>query len=141
MSEEANRQALRKYYEAANAGDVGAMLENLVPDYRVIDRGQQVVSSAEEYKAGFQAYASSFPGARFEVKHLFVEGDWGAVRLHCVFPHQGQFQGVPPTGKLIEFTSNCLYEFENGKISVCYGGDDHISMFSQLGLIEFKQSA
>ena len=141
MSEEANREALRRYYEAANAGDVDAMLENLAPDYRVIDRGQQVISSAEEYKAGFQAYANSFPGARVEVKHLFVEGDWGAVRLNCAFPHRGPFQGVPPTGKIIEFTSNCLYEFENGKISVCYGGDDYVSMLSQLGLIEFKQSA
>jgi predicted ester cyclase len=49
--------------------------------------------------------------------------------------HQGDFQGIPPTGKPVTFTSIDVYHIAGGKIVEVWSQIDLLSLLQQLGVV------
>ena len=49
--------------------------------------------------------------------------------------HQGEFQGIPATGKPVTVTFSNIMRFEGGKIAELWGYLDAVGLMQQLGVI------
>ena len=66
---------------------------------------------------------------------MVVEGDKVATRWVSTGTHQGELQGIAPTGKNISITGISVARFANGKIAEEWANWDALGMMKQLGII------
>jgi predicted ester cyclase len=95
----------------------------------------QPISGIEPAKQLMVAYTSAFPDLQTTTEDLFAEGDRVAIRNIWRGTHQGVFQGIPPTGSHVTFTSIDIYRFVGGKIAEQWAAIDTLGLMQQLGAI------
>jgi predicted ester cyclase len=55
--------------------------------------------------------------------------------------HQGEFMGIPPTGRQVTFTGIHISRVAGGKIAEEWGQFDALGMMQQLGVIPAPEQA
>jgi predicted ester cyclase len=109
--------------EAINAGNMDVVDELFAPEM------------AGHAKRVFAAFRSAFPDWREEIVELIAEGNTVVGRFRCSGTHQGEFMGVPPTGRRMEVDEVYFLRVENGKFVDFWGLEDNLTRMRQLGLI------
>ena len=56
-----------------------------------------------------------------------------AARWRAHATHLGEYVGVPPTGKQVEFTGISMYRIEGGRIAESWTVKDELSLMCQIG--------
>ena len=133
MSEE-NKATVRGAYVAINSGNldglVDALAENLVE--------HDVVPGMPPTKAGvhqfFTDLRKSFPDLNITIDDIFSEGEKVTARVTMKGTHNGEFMGMPATGKSIEVPVADYFRFENGKVAEHWAVTDTGIMMQQLGV-------
>ena len=120
---EANKAIVRKLMETINEGNLDVVDTLFTPEL------------AEPMKRSFIAFRSAFPDWRMEIAEMVAEGNMVVGRLRCSGTHQGEFKGVPPTGKRMEVDEVYFLRVENGKFVDFWGLEDDLARMRQLGLI------
>jgi len=120
---EANKAIVRKLMEAINEGNLDVVDTLFTPEL------------AEPMKRSFIAFRSAFPDWRMEIAETVAEGNTVVGRLRCSGTNQGEFKGVPPTGKRMEVDEVYFLRVENGKFVDFWGLEDDLARMRQLGLI------
>ena len=120
---EANKAIVRKLMETINEGNLDVVDTLFTPEL------------AEPMKRSFIAFRSAFPDWRMEIAETVAEGNTVVGRLRCSGTHQGEFKGVPPTGKRMEVDEVYFLRVENGKFVDFWGLEDDLARMRQLGLI------
>jgi predicted ester cyclase len=69
------------------------------------------------------------------VDDLMVEGDKITIRWTAHGTHQGDYYGVPATGKKMKNTGISIDRIEDGKFVESWSSSDELGMFRQLGLV------
>ncbi len=69
------------------------------------------------------------------------DGDQVAERFSTSGTHRGEFQGVPPTGKRVEFTGTSIFTIRDGKIVEERTSTDLLALMSQLGVVPVPEEA
>ena len=90
-------------------------------------------------KQGFAAYLAGFPDVHMTMEDVFAAGDRVAVRFTCYGTHQGQFMGVPPSGKQVTMTAILIHRLANGKMVEDWEWSDQLGVLRQLGLVSLPQ--
>lgn len=62
------------------------------------------------------SFYTAFPDLHFEVEREFASGDQAAVSWRVTGTHRGDFGGIPPTGRRIDYHSSAIFEMRDGKI-------------------------
>jgi predicted ester cyclase len=122
VSEE-NKALVRRLMEAINKGNLDVVDELFTPDL------------ARSTKRSFTAFRSAFPDWRMEIAELVAEGDTVVGRFRCSGTNQGEFKGVPPTGKRMEVDEVYFLRVEDGKFVDFWELEDDLTRMRQLGLI------
>jgi steroid delta-isomerase-like uncharacterized protein len=78
---------------------------------------------------------TAFPDSRFTVEDIIATGDKVVGRITWSGTHQGDFLGIPPTGKAFKVSHIQIYRFAGGKIVEHWAVRDDLGMLRQLGLI------
>lgn len=126
---EDNKAMMRRMVEAINANDLDVMDELFVPKL------------ARPTKRSFTAFRAAFPDWRMEIAELVAEGNTVVGRFRCSGTNQGEFKGVPPTGKRMEVDEVYFLRVEDGKFVDFWGLEDDLARMQQLGIIpSAKQS-
>jgi len=120
---EANKAIVRKLMETINEGNLDVVDTLFTPEL------------AEPMKRSFIAFRSAFPDWRMEIAEMVAEGNMVVGRLRCSGTNQGEFKGVPPTGKRMEVDEVYFLRVENGKFVDFWGLEDDLARMRQLGLI------
>ena len=120
---EANKAIVRKLMEGINEGNLDVVDTLFTPEL------------AEPMKRSFIAFRSAFPDWRMEIAEMVAEGNTVVGRLRCSGTNQGEFKGVPPTGKRMEVDEVYFLRVENGKFVDFWGLEDDLARMRQLGLI------
>ncbi len=89
---------------------------------------QQIVRYVAEVRTGF-------PDFKLEIKQRVAEGNRIVTQWTCTGTHQGEFQGIPPTGKRISITGLALVRIEDGKVVDERVYFDRLTMLEQLGAV------
>lgn len=75
-----------------------------------------------------EMFYAAFPDLHFEVERAFACGNQGAVAWRVTGTHEGDFAGIPATGRRINYHSGGIVELRDGKIS-------HIRTYVNTGVI------
>jgi predicted ester cyclase len=97
MPVEDNKQAVQRFYQdVINGRNLDALDELLTPDGVDHTFGSQ---NPEQAKQFFGMVHQAFPDLHAEVHDVIADGDLVAARVIYTGTHQGEFLGIPATGK------------------------------------------
>ena len=88
------------------------------------------------HEKGFRAYFHTvLPDSHHTIEDLLAEGDKVVTRFRVTGTHQGEFLGVPATGKPISVTGMWIHRLENGRIveGRQWGEWDALGFLQQVG--------
>jgi predicted ester cyclase len=66
---------------------------------------------------------------------MIAEGDKVVVRSIMRGAHQGEFMGIPATGKSFTMSAIDIIRFANGQAVEHWGNTDDLGMMQQLGVV------
>ena len=136
MSTEENKAVVRRYVEALNKQDLAVALECCAPDYVWHGARRYGVSpDLAGVKQLLTAAMTAFPDAQHVVEDLIAEGDKVVARFTARATHQGEFMGIPPTGKEVTVRGIAICRFVGGKEVEHWGVGDMLGRLQQLGAI------
>jgi predicted ester cyclase len=80
-------------------------------------------------------FRRGFPDVRSTIEDLIVEGDMVAARWSSRATHLGEYAGVAPTGKEVEFMGISVYRIEGGRIAESWTEEDELGLMRQIGAV------
>ena len=118
--EERNKASIRHFVdEALNRGNYG-----------IVDQTRG--DFAEGGKARMRELIAAFPDLVTTISVIIAEGDWVAHRMVHRGTHTGEFRGIQPTGRTIEFSSIVMNRFVDGVVAENWGLHDYPTLLEQL---------
>ena len=135
MVGEENKAVVRLFSEEFwDKGNLAAADELLAADATIVLSGRGQVNLKD-----FKAFAASLRGAVPDwcamTDELVAEGARVAERWTGWGTHQGEFQGICPTGRRVTVPVVVFYRLASGKITEFRGLFDGLAMMRQLGVI------
>ena len=92
-------------------------------------------TGAELLKEVFARLQRAFPDLHVAVEDLIAEGDKVVARNTVTGTHQGEYMGLPPTGKSITYNEIFIVRLADGRVAETWGVVDVLSQMRQLGAI------
>ena len=133
MAAEDNKAALRRFYEEVlNGNDLGAVDQLLATDAVDHTLGSR---GLEAYKQFFRTVHQAFPDMHVEVHDMIAAEDLVAARVTYSGTHDGEFVGVPATGRRVEVSGVDFLRMRDGKQVEHWGGVDMLGLLQQLGVM------
>ena len=135
MSIEENKNIVRRYQEIYNSNHLDA-LDEVVSENLLTPRIMPgIPTGIAGAKAAHGIMLTGFPDYQTTIDDLFAEGDKVVARITMTGTHQGDFMGIPSTGKHVSFTGIYIARIANGKIVEHWGEEDGVSLLQQLGAL------
>ena len=94
-----------------------------------------VPAQAEAAKQEAADFRRGFPDVVSTVEDLIAEGDKVVARWRSRATHQGNYMGIAPTGKEVEFTGISFYRIEAGRIAESWNEEDELGLMRQIGAV------
>jgi predicted ester cyclase len=124
----------RGFEEGINQQNFALFEENLAPNYV-----NHNMPAPEPGPTGLimvvKGFFSAFPDFQVTVEDIVAEGDLVSTRGYFTGTHQGEFQGIPATGKAIKAGYIDIWRGENGKLVENWVQLDIMALLQQLGAI------
>jgi steroid delta-isomerase-like uncharacterized protein len=138
MDQQRNKGNLRRLYdEVMNQHRVDAADELITPDRPDHDPNlpPEFTEGREGFKRLFTMFIAAFPDLQFETELMVAEDDLVASYNEMRGTQQGEFMGIPPTGRgfKVKATDVCRFT-DDGLISEHWGVFDMGSLMQQLGV-------
>ena len=135
MSAEQNKAKLRLFWdEAINKGNLAVIDDFLAPTETAHWPHQPPVqNTAETLKRGIAQLRAAFPDIELVTEDLFAEGDRVVDLVTVRGTHQGEFVGIPPSGKPIEMQEIHIARIAGGKIVERWTQFDVFGLLQQIG--------
>ena len=121
MSAEATSTISNRVAQAISEGDLEALDELMAPEL------------ADEFKRDVAEIRRAFPDYAGTNVEQIAEGEEVANRFVFLGTHLGEFEGVNPTGKRVEFVGHSIDRVVEGKIVESWVEVDMLGVMRQLG--------
>ncbi len=140
MSEENKAIVRREVEELFGQGSLDVADEVYAPDYvgHTPDAPEDIrgVEAARQYAASFR---NAFPDLQATVEEQLAEGDKVATRFTGRGTHQGDLEGIAPTGNRMEITGIAISRIEGGKIAEDWTNYDGLGLMQQIGAVPTQE--
>jgi predicted ester cyclase len=93
----------------------------------------------EELIEHISFFDAAFPKYEIFADEMIAEGNKVVVRARMRGKHEGELNGIPPTGKEVDFPFAINYEIENDKIVHHWLFADQVALMEQLGVMGAMQ--
>ena len=138
MSDPNKATARRLLEEILSDGDLDRIGDVVAAGYREHDPANEVDTVGPDgMRDEFAMFRSAF-GFRFTVEDQIAEGDQVANRWSFRGRHEGEFDGIAPTGRPVEMDGQVIFRFVDGKIEEAWWNWDTLGL---LRLLEAGQPA
>jgi steroid delta-isomerase-like uncharacterized protein len=139
MSFDENKAVVQQFVEAFwNQGNMAAADELMTADATIFLPGRGQVNK-ETFKTFATTLRGAFPDWYSTMEVMIAEGDRVAEQWTGRGTHQGEFQGIPPTGRQVAVPGFVFYRITTGQIAEFRGLFDGLSMLHQLGAMPVSQ--
>ena len=93
------------------------------------------LNAVERARVAFGQLFAAFPDLRCTILDQIAEGD--KVVTHKLFQgtHQGEFMGLAPTGRPVQFAVIDILRLDNGKVVEHSAVQDRLALMQQLGFL------
>jgi predicted ester cyclase len=133
MSLKENKALVRRVYELSNKGEIVSTYDFYAPG--CIFHGPYGDTSVEQVKNFDAMLLVAFPDINYNIEDMVAEGDKVAYRVTIRGTHRGEFMGIAPTGKKVEFTSTDVVKIAGNKWVEWWANVDILRLMQQLGAI------
>ncbi len=133
MATQDNLAAQERLAKAIDAGDLDAVVELFHPDVVDHDPAPGQPPGPEGFRAFFAALRSAFPDLAIEGDHVVAADETVAVAYTISGTHQGDFLGLPPTGRTMRARGVQVARFDEATIVERWGSTDEFGILRQLG--------
>src|SRR5918912_4516588 len=123
MSAQENKILSNRVAQTISEGDLNALDELMAPEL------------AEEFKRDVAELRRAFPDYAGTNVEQIAEGEKVANRFVFLGTHLGEFEGVTPTGKRVEFVGHSIDRVFEGKIVESWVEIDMLGVMRQLGAV------
>lgn len=130
MQTEENKQLIRRWLAFADGGFRGAFDEFIAADY-IGHLGETQMNLAELERVE-RAFRSAFPDMQHFIDDILAEHDRVVLRVTSRGTHRGEFQGIAPTARRVEFTGIVIYRIAGDKIIESWGELDFLRLMRRL---------
>ena len=127
-----NVALVRSSLDAFNEGDIDACVALLSPDFVMNMAGLPQRQGPDVWRQGFQIIRRGFPDLHGHIDDVVAAGDQVALRLTFRGTHQGEFLGLPATGRTIEYVSHEFYRIADGRFAEEWICSDTATLQAQL---------
>jgi steroid delta-isomerase-like uncharacterized protein len=132
---ERNKELVRRYLDAFNDKDREALSDVVADD--VVEHGTHwEVEGFEEFMAYVEENVDTFADYTGSTEAMVAEDDTVAVRYSVSGTHEGEYLGIKPTGRDVEWTGIAMYRVDDGEIAEIWIESDELGLLEQLGLVE-----
>ena len=134
-----NKATFRRFHDAVNSGDaqlIAQTIDEVVePDVRIGTPLPIDATGAQALKQVWATLLRAYPDLHVAVEDLIAEADKLVSRNVVTGTHQGEYLGLPPTGRSVTYNEIFIFRFEDGRIAETWGVVDVLSQMRQLGAI------
>jgi predicted ester cyclase len=120
-----NKATFRRFHDAMNTGDVELIsktIDELVePDVLIRTPLPVEATGAQALKQVWAMLLRGLPDVHVTVEDLIAEGDKVVSRNSVTGTHQGEYMGLPPTGKSVTYNEIFTLRFVNGRVAETWG--------------------
>ncbi|MCW3092078.1 MAG: cyclase [Ferruginibacter sp.] len=106
-------------------------LSGVIKTRELVDR----YMTDEELKEHIAFFDTAFPRYELFADEMTAEGNRVVIRARFKGSHEGEFNGILPTHRTVEFPFVVSYEIENGKIVHHWLIADSMALMEQLGVM------
>ncbi len=131
-SEENKNTARRLFLEAINQGNLDVVDEVVAANY-VYHGASEKLTGSESLKQLIRTYRAAFPDLQMAIDHQVASADKVVTRFTARGTHEGQLDGLEPTGKQVTITGMSIIRFADGKGVEEWEIYDTLGMMRQLG--------
>ena len=127
---------IRRMYDLLSAGDIDGFGDLLADDFVEHEETPGLEPTKEGVKQFFHMYRAAFPDLRMEPQDVLASGDKVVARARATGTNQGEFMGMPATGKSVDVQLIDIIRFgDDGLAREHWGVFDALGMMQQLGAI------
>lgn len=133
---EDNKALNRRFVEEViNQGNIEAIDELLDPG--VVDHAAPpgFPTGREGAKQFFAMMRSAFPDLHLTIEDMIAEGDKVVMRSTWSGTHQGEFMGIPATGKRVTVSAIDISRVADGRMVEHWEQFDALGLMQQLGVV------
>ncbi len=142
MSPAEIKAVVRRYIEEVwNNGNLDVADEVLANPYRAklliqgAVQGGDGEESPDVIKEAYKSLRASFPDGHLTIEEMIVEDDRVFMRFTFRGTHLGEFAGLAPTGRKLEYAGVNIHRVVDGKIVEYADLTDRLGMWQQLGVL------
>ena len=133
MSEE-NKAIASKFFRMFELGDPSMAEEIVAADYNNHDAPDPNIG-LEGIKATVKMIKNAIPDIQFKLAYQVAEGDKVVSRYSWSGTHQGEYFGVPATGRRVNWTATATFRITDGKIREAWLNWDQWGLMQQMGVV------
>jgi steroid delta-isomerase-like uncharacterized protein len=127
--------AQRWFGEVVSEGKLEVVDELCSADYVEHDPFPGTSADIDGLKESITIIRSAFPDIEATADEIILEGDRLAVRSTMRGTHEGDFMGIPASGKKIEVANYDFVRFEGDKAVEHWGVIDSAALMEQIGAV------
>jgi steroid delta-isomerase-like uncharacterized protein len=127
---------MQRVYDMLSAGDVDGFGDVLADHFIEHEDLPGLTPTKDGVLAFFRMYLAGFPDLQLNVEDLLASGDKVVARVRATGTHQGEFMGMPASGKAVDVQMIDIIRFgDDGRAIEHWGVFDTMTMMQQLGAI------
>jgi steroid delta-isomerase-like uncharacterized protein len=134
MALEANKALVRRFYQAVDQGDTNNVELLFSPEWVNVDPAMPPLRGLEGARTLIRMLKTGFPDFSSNIDLIAAEDDRVAVRVSHTGTHQGEFLGIPATGKQAAITATGIFKVADGKLVENRVVFDAYGLLQQLGV-------
>lgn len=123
----------RRWIEAFNARDWETERAVRGKDFKAYLSGSKEPLNHEAWSGFMQSFTTAFPDARIEIEECIAEGENVVTRWTLTGRHEGEFQGIPATGRAVRFEGIEFNRVVNGRLAEHWAQFDLVALLGQIG--------
>ena len=140
MSTKENKALVRRIFEEGINQNQQGVFDDLIAANYVNYDFPAPSTGPEGFKMIIGMFRAAFPDMHVTLEEELAEDDKVITRGYFTGTHQGDFQGIPPTGKQINVRYIDIWRVANGKLVENWVQMDQLGLMQQLGVIPMPGS-
>jgi steroid delta-isomerase-like uncharacterized protein len=134
-----NKAVFRRLDDAINSRDAEVIAKTIdevvAPDLLFHAPVPTGATGVQALRQVWVVLLRAFPDLHVAVEDVIAEDDKIVVRNTVTGTHQGEYRGVPPTGRSVSYQEIFIVRFAGGRVAEIWGVVDVLSQMRQLGMI------
>lgn len=141
MPEKENIAIAEQAIAAINARNIESILQRLDDSYvGESEIAPGPIRGRDGARKMLEMQFTAFPDLHLEVEQILASEDHVVIRARASATHKGNFAGIAPTNKRVNWQSCNVVEVRNGKVVRGRLYADYLSLFGQLGVINLPKA-